>query len=240
MSNEMQANNELFDESQFEPTPVETTPEPTSSPAPAFDSNQMAEAIAQGLAKHQQGQQGGEPEMTPEQMKQMLQVWEPDDAFVGSFFQAEDPRKALLDLRDGIMKQASTYAYLAMQSTKNELMRQMEPILIAHQQQQNEATEKRFYDKYNHLSEYKQLMPAVLQSLQAQKVQFQTEDELFTRVAQDMTNVVRAAVPNFHVPSATHSTPSQGGAPRMASMSPGSRAGGSKANASGSSDIWDS
>jgi len=237
--NNMQENEELFDESQLE-TDSTTLQEGTPPSAPsAFDPNQMADAIAQGLARHQQGQQTSQSEMTPEQMKQMLQVWEPDDAFVQGFFQAEDPRKALLDLRDGIMKQASTYAYLAMQSVKNELMKQFEPVLIAHQQQQNEATEKRFYDKFSNLSEYKALMPAVLQGLQAQNAQFQTEDELFTRVAQEMTKLVRAAVPNFQVLPTTSNTPSQGGAPRMASMSPGSRAGGSKGTPSGSADIWD-
>ena len=92
------------------PTQADVSPTPAPTPAGGFDAKELAKQFGEQLKGILPAQQAAapRPELTPEQAKKLLNVWEPDDNFLQEFSNLETQKVAFAKMRDGMTKQMLT------------------------------------------------------------------------------------------------------------------------------------
>jgi hypothetical protein len=140
-----------------------------------------------------------EKEITVEEAKRLLNVWEPTKEWLARYDNIETRDQAIAEQRDGLIKQADTI----MRYRMGEMHRQMEeryaPVIQYMQTQEARAGEWRFSQTYPQLQHpgLRPLLFSVAQTLLANGVQFRNEQQMFDTIARGVESVIKVSNPQF-------------------------------------------
>ena len=221
--------------------PVETPPE--AAPPPKADSKEIADAIREGFSQVVPPQQAA-PQMSEEEIARALKVWQPDNKFASQFREAigaDDAaplHQAILSMRDGLMQQAATYSNYLVQMQREQLMKELAPVLESVREQRRQQTVGRFLTKYPSLKPFERALPLVAKQLAESGANYAgDEGKAFESLANATAEYVKTFNPEFSL--GQPATAGSGGV-KPASVSFGSGGGGGSAPArKASADIWD-
>lgn len=171
--------------------PAATAP---AQAAPVVDAKAFASELVQGLRPQEQPKQ-----MSPEEARKLLNVFEFDDSFFEEFSSLDKQKAAFERLRDGLIRQADTIAQIRMQELREGLMSEMSPALSYVQQQRVESRQRAFEKAHPELAkpEYQNVLNAAAQGLLGQN--FKSDAEMFKALAESATQLIKSANPNFEV-----------------------------------------
>lgn len=168
--------------------PAEPSPEPTitesSEPAaipakePTFRKEDVAE-ILKGVLPQAQAQPtpAQEKQYTPEELNQMFNVFQPDEALLTEMGLMPEAAPAVAKLRDALMKQANTYAEARLAMVEKQLEAKYGPLLQHIQQQEAAKREEAFYTENSDLADHKETVALVLAHLRQQNIQPKSPEE---------------------------------------------------------------
>ena len=189
-------------------------PEP-KAPAPVpnlVDADALASKFGDALGKHfpkSADQASAQPkQLTPEEAKKLLNVWEPDDAFLQEFDNIDSKKAAIAKMRDYFIKQADTLAQVRMQDMQERMEKQLETkyghISKHYEAESAKGRQTRFETKYPDLAkpELSPLLQAVATGLQAQGKTFDSEESLFDELAKGVEAVIKVNNPEFKLTAA--------------------------------------
>ena len=174
----------------------ETEPQTQPEAQPMVDARQLASEFGHVIGQHFQPPQ---KEMTVEEAKKLLNVWEPTPEWLAKYDNLETRDKAIAEQRDGLIRQADTIMRFRM----NEMMQQMEhryaPVVEYMQQQEAQHGEYRFAQAFPQLNQpgLRPLLFSVAQSMLASGARFNNERELFTAIARGVESVIKVSNPQF-------------------------------------------
>lgn len=160
-----------------------------------------------------------EPEMTPEEARRILNVWEPDEQWYARYDNLETRTEAVNEMRDGLIRQADTIAQFRMKEMVDQLRGEVMPHLQQSAQVANQQREERFKVTYPQLKEpaLQPLIKAVAQDFVDRQQTFQSEGELFKALAGGVEAVLKVNNPEFKLETVTSqngSETTQGRSPR--------------------------
>jgi hypothetical protein len=89
------------------------TREPAPS-SPTVDARALAHEFGSVIGQHFQPQQAPPRQITPEEARKLLNVWEPSNEWLAKYDNLETRTSALAELRDGLIRQADTIAQYRM------------------------------------------------------------------------------------------------------------------------------
>lgn len=215
--------------------------------APTFDPAQLAQITANATAeaiRRSQPDPNAEPEfarMTPEQKREHLREFNPDDSFIGAFATAFRPddngqidavqaRGVLNQFRDGVAAQAIRTAELLMERKLEEMNRTYLPAIQAVKEQRAQQVWSSFTAVYPGLAPFRQVVDAVANSFTP--VPGMQQDQILAAIAQQTETLIRQANPAFSArsggqgqqtsPQQGHQfSPPSGGGFTPATVSPG-------------------
>jgi hypothetical protein len=182
-----------------EQAPAQPPPTPPSGGEARVDARELAHEFGNVIGQHFQQQPKAEPQMSVEEAKRLLNVWEPTQEWLGKYDNLESRIPALVDMRDGFIRQADTIAQYRM----NEMMQRMQqtyaPVVQHMQAQEAKAGEWRFKESFPELAHdnMRPLLYAVSQNLLAQGIPFRSEGELFSAIASGVEAVIKVNNPEF-------------------------------------------
>lgn len=201
---------ELDPTSVIDPPDLEGAPAPEPEPevepivAPTgFDPAAMATAFASALKEAGVGPQQHQQEqkqLSPEEAKKLLNVWDPDDAFIQKFGNLDTQKAAIAEMRDFFIKQADTVTQLRMQEFQQQMQQQFAPVQQFVSEQQAAARETKFNGTYPELakSELTPLRDAVINGLATSgALKGKTDADAFKAIAGAMEAVIKQANPTF-------------------------------------------
>jgi hypothetical protein len=196
----------------------ETPAEPKTPAAPAVDPNAIAEAVTRGMQQAQQSQQS---QLSEEEIQQRMNVWNPDEQLANSLREALtaeefDPNNvtaAMSQIRDGLVKQLTTYVQYYGQYLQNQMNQQYQPMMEQYQQQQMQQRQESFYKKYPGLKQFNEVMPAIAQAVKASGQTFNSDAEQEKALVDAAVNFIRKTNPNFSAEQA------KGGGTKPANLS---------------------
>ena len=166
------------------------------------------------------------PQLSPEEAKKLLNIWEPDDEFLNKFGNLETQKDAILAMRDGMTKQFLTIVQHMLQEQKQEFTGRYEPLLSGREARQQERVMNDFNTEYPALAkpELRPLISAVAQGLANRK--FADQSEGFAELARGVEAVIKSHNPDFTLNGAQASSTKQDGQrPRVPVTTGGSGAG---------------
>src|SRR5580765_9113471 len=182
------------------PEPQQREAQPQREAPATVDARQLANEFGQVIGQHFKPPQR---EMTTEEAKRLLSVWEPTKEWLAKYDNLETREQAIAEQRDGMIRQADTL----MRYRISEMMQQMEerysPALEAVRQQEARAGEWRFSQMFPQLNHeaLRPLLFSVAQSMLANGVQAKNERELFTAIARGVESVIKVSNPQFSLES---------------------------------------
>jgi hypothetical protein len=212
------------------------------APAPSrgearVDARELAQEFGNVIGQHfQHSQAPQQPQMTVEEAKRLLNVWEPSQEWLAKYDNLESRIPALVDMRDGFIRQADTIAQYRMNELLGRMQQTYGPVVQYMQTQEARAGEYRFKDSYPELAHdnLRPLLFAVSQNLLAQGIPFRSERELFSAIANGVEAVIKVNNPEFRLGSGNGSQGplrQQGQQPAQGSIpvtTPGSGGGGGR------------
>lgn len=217
------------------------------APAPVFDPAAVTKAIQEGFSSL--GTKPGEPpvkEPTPEELAKLLNVWDPDDSFGTAFATAitdseatpASRKQAFLALRDGLMRQASTYAYHLAQVQQRQLTEQFAPVMEFVREQQVQRVRGNFLKEFPAFKGYEEVLGLVGRNLSETGFVPKSQGEANKKLAEEAGKLIQRLNPSFNYQS--KAKPSGGGAPSMAKVSTGNQggSGGAPSKKTAEVDIW--
>ncbi len=186
---------------------VEAEPEPKPEPVVPFDPAAFAKTFATELAPHLKPAAPAEKELTPEEAKKLLNVWEPDDKWYAKFDNMETRNEALREQRDGLAKQYDTLYQFRQQEFEERMSARFGPLEQQYQQANAQAQESRLHASFPDLAkpEFTPLVRAIAQDFVAKGQTFPDEATLFKALASGVEAVIKTQNPNFKL--ADGSTP---------------------------------
>lgn len=202
-----------------------STPTPTTA---NVDLNALTAKFGDVIGEHLKtlAPKKEEPQLTPEEARKLLNVWEPDDAFLQEFGNVETQKAAFAKLRDALIRQADTIAQARMRELVQQLDVKWSPVQQMIQEQQAQQREARFAQKYPQLADakLKPLILAVADQLRAAGKTYTDEESMFTDIAAGAASVIQATNPAFKLSAATGGAakPTTGRIPVTSSGSAGS------------------
>jgi hypothetical protein len=207
---------------------------PTTRPeGPTVDARALAHEFGSVIGQHFQPPP---PQMSVEDAKRILNVWEPTPEWLAKYDNLETRVPAIAELRDGLIKHADTIAQYRLREMMDGMQQTYAPVLHYMQTQEARAGEWRFKQAFPTLAHdnMRPLLFAVSQNLLQQGIPFRSEDELFTAIANGVEAVIKVNNPEFSLGNGSGSpAPAQHkqGRPAMAAGSipvttPGSGGGG--------------
>jgi hypothetical protein len=179
---------------------VEGTEPATQS---GFDASKFAkefgDTLGTTLKPILEQRQVAEPQMTPEEAKKLLNVWEPDEQWYARYDNLESRAEAVSEMRDGLVKQADTIAQFRMREMIDQFKAEVMPHLNTVTQTANQQREERFAGMYPQLKEpaLQPLIKAVAQDFVDNGKTFKTEQELFKALAGGVEAVLKVNNPDF-------------------------------------------
>ncbi len=200
----------------------ETTPETPAQPAPQDVSpkDQSPAALdAKELAKQFGEQLKGilptaapatRPQLTPEEAKKLLNVWEADDNFIQEFGNLETQKAAFGKMRDGLTKQMLTIVQSLMDERVQQFEERLTPLQQYYAQQQEQELQSAFAKSYPALAkpELAPLIQTVASSLAGK--QFASREAGFEALAKGVESVIKAHNPEFTLTAVKPASTSQG------------------------------
>jgi len=188
-----------------EPTPA---PDPTPEPTPV---NLDPEALAAAMAKHMPQQQQPEKELTPEEIAQLTNQWNPTPDFLNRLQGGDEQDQSLQlqaieEMRDGFLRQALTVADQMYQQRQQQMEAQLAPLRQHYAELAGRQAEEQFYKSYPGLAKHKDLTTKVAQAIQASGQQFKTPQEQSQTIASQTESVIKQFDPNFSLTAQTKPT----------------------------------
>jgi hypothetical protein len=217
----------------------EQQPSPPPSPAPTGISEEALTRILQEVIPARQQTPPAEqrqPELTQEQYNQMFNVWQPPNDLIARL-RSDDPataNRALLEMRDGIVKQQSTIAEARIQqgvkAATDAMEARLTPLQSFYQEQQNQALEAEFFETNKDLKPYAAIVDAVSAKVCGDGVK-RSKKEVFDQVALHSRTVVDQIKKAAGVPAEVNGNGNGTPAPRsggrqMATLAGGGQQGG--------------
>ena len=174
----------------------EPSGQPAGAPAPVVDARALASEFGQVIGQHFQPPQR---EMTAEEAKRLLNVWEPSKEWLAKYDNLESREQALAELRDGLIRQSDTITQYRLREMMGQMQQAYGPVVQYMQQMEAKSGEARFKEAYPELGVdgVRPLLFAVSQNLLAQGVPFRNEAELFAAIAGGVEAVIKVSNPEF-------------------------------------------
>ena len=181
------------------PAPAEVTPATVTDPAavqPAgLDAKSLVSALKEaGLFAQQPAEPGqpAQPQMTEQQMRQALNVYEPTAEIVEAIRQGGEPAVAALQqVVQGAVKQAVTLASLVLEKKMAEVDQRYSPAVNMAQEAQMKQQADRFFGKYPKFKGMEPLLMQIRDSMVARKLQFPNEEAAFEAVSQQADSILK-------------------------------------------------
>lgn len=158
--------------------------------------------------------------LTPEEAKKLLNVWEPDDAWVTKFDNLDTRKSALAELRDGVVKNVDTISQHRLRELQTTLNGEIGPLKQFVEDLRNEQAEKRFHAKYEQLADpaLGSVVEAVTDKIQKSGKKYDNETDLFEAIATGVEKVIQVHNKDFKLtagssPAKTKTNASSGGIP---------------------------
>jgi hypothetical protein len=235
----------------FDTSPKQTTgePQPPSGPGPTaagtpseppgtppaesgFDAAKFAKEFGDTLGQRLEPllKRQDQPQMTQEEARKLLRVWQPDDNWYAQYDNLETRKDAVASMRDALVLQADTLAQLRMREMFDQFKNEFGPHIQAFQSFADQQRDERFLSSYPQFREpgLQPLVRAVADDLAKQKQVFKTEEEAFTALAKGVEAVMKVNNPNFKLDPAGQpaGTNNQGrGRTPIPTMTPGAGGG---------------
>jgi hypothetical protein len=170
------------------------------APGPTVDAEQLAQKFGQVIGQHFRPPQR---EMTVEEAKKLMSVWEPTKEWLAKYDNLETREQAIAEQRDGLIRQTDTLMRYRMQEMMQQMEQQYAPALEMVRQQEARAGEWRFAQAFPQLNrqELRPLLFSVAQSYLANGSRFNSERELFTAIARGVESVIKVSNPQFSLES---------------------------------------
>src|SRR6267142_3532397 len=188
----------VFEEPQTEAAPAEAQGQPQAQPEakPMVDARQLASEFGQVIGQHFQPPP---KEMSVEEAKRLLNVWEPSKEWLAKYDNLETRDQAIAEQRDGLVRQVDTITQYRMREMMQEMQEAYGPAVQYMQKAEAQAGEGRFKQMFPELAQdgVRPLLFAVSQNLLAQRVPFGSEHELFTAIAKGVEAVIKVSNPQF-------------------------------------------
>jgi len=220
-------------------TPVATTPPAQTSSSTEDLVKQLTAAIT---ASQQHTQQPEQKPLSEEEKRKLLNVWEPSEQDASDLLEGgEAALAAFKRMRDGLVRQAHTMAYVQQKNMIDQLRAELQPHIQRAEQAQLAQEEQQFFDQNKDLSPHKELVKAVFSSYKANNRTFKTFDEAAQTLASDVRSLLKNAgvelktEQNPQGATATQQSqqtqaPTQSSAPTQQTMTPQPRGGQSAAS----------
>jgi len=167
----------------------------TQGPA-MVDAGALAERFGQVIGQHFQPPQR---QMTSEEAKRLLNVWEPTKEWLAKYDNLESREQAIAEMRDGVIRHSDTITQYRLREMMDQMQQVYGPVVQHMQMEQARAGENRFKEAYPELGreEIRPLLFAVSQNLLGQGVQFRSEREMFQAIASGVEAVIKVSNPDF-------------------------------------------
>jgi hypothetical protein len=186
----------------------EAAPERQSAPPqaerearqPMVDAGELAERFGNVIGQHFKAPP---KEITVEEAKKLLNVWEPTKEWLARYDNLETRDQAIAEQRDGLIRQADTIMRYRMNEMQQAMEQRYGPVIGYMQQQEAQQGEHRFaqtFPQLNHQS-LRPLLFSVAQSLLASGTRFNDERQLFTAIARGVESVIKVSNPQFSLES---------------------------------------
>ena len=169
---------------------------PAVPAAPVLDARAFANEFGQVIGQHFRPPP---KQMTAEEAKRLLNVWEPTQEWLAKYDNLESRNQAIAELRDGLIRQSDTITQYRMREMMTQMQQAYGPVVHHMQMEQARAGEGRFKAAYPELAhnQLRPLMYAVSQNLLAQRARFRSEQELFHAIASGVEAVIKVSNPEF-------------------------------------------
>lgn len=201
VSRGMAAVNEPPVETPEQPEVVDEPPQPTP-PAPVVDAGALAKQFGDILSERFKPSEPAEKkvdDLTPEEARKLLNVWEPTKEWITKFDNLETRESALKELRDGVVKNTDTITQYRIREAMSGIDGKLGPALQFIQEAQNRQAEERFGKAYPQLSDSAMapLIRAVAEDMRGKGKKFDHETALFDELAKGVESVIKVSNPNF-------------------------------------------
>ena len=170
-------------------------------PKPALTKEDIADLVksigeSAAASRHPQQQQERQPELTQEQFDQMFNVYKPSNDLLARLRNddANVAIKAVIEMRDGIIKQAMSMVDWRQRQLQAQLKGEFDGQLspINEYVSTRQATEFRdeFFEKYEDLEPYEEIVDAVAAKLQTSGYKGKSREEVMERFATESKAIV--------------------------------------------------
>lgn len=177
---------------------------PVAPAPPVIDHEAIAATVAATMQQQLANQPQPQRQLTPEEIRQHYQVWDPDESFLNDFNNVvnsdatpDQKLKAFHTLRDGIMQQSFRASQLLVEQQLNAFRTEMAPALTYAEQQQAQTLVKKFETKYPALKGQGELVDSITSRLAAQGFKPKSQDEAFDKVAEVAEKILKGVNPEF-------------------------------------------
>ena len=170
--------------------------EPKQGEQQPLTAEAIASAVTAAVQQNQPQQQ--QAPMSQEEIAKVMKVWSPSEDFTKQFaaafgeegIDANAMQKVFLDMRDGLMGQATTYAQLMSEKLRQEMLETIQPLQQHFSEAQKRAGQERFFGQYPQLKKYEKIVPQVAAQLKAQGFQAD-EQTTFDTIAQGVEKFIQ-------------------------------------------------
>ena len=165
------------------------------------------------------------------QARKALNFWEPDDAFFTEFNNMDTQKQAFSSLRDGMTQQFATMMQAYFQDQSGQLRNEFNPALQFVSRHDEQKRMDAFDGKYPDLAkpELRPLLNFAADALRQQGKTYDSQDKLFSEVAEGMAAIIRTQNPDFKLSAG--SNPAKKPNPNAIKPAPGGGGGGGGGNA---------
>jgi hypothetical protein len=185
---------------------------PPMQSQPTVDARQLANEFGQVIGQHFQPPQR---EITVEEAKRLLNVWEPTPEWLAKYDNLETRGQAIAEHRDGLIRQADTIMQYRMREMQNAMEQRYAPVVAYMHQMEARAGEHRFSQNYPQLDNpaLRPLLYSVAQSMLASGMNFRSEEEMFNALARGVESVIKVNNPAFSLEAGNGANGGGGGRP---------------------------
>lgn len=185
----------------------------------------VLETLISGITDKKSGEVTTQPELTQDQIDELLQVWKPGEKLITDL-RAEDPKVALAAIKEmhaGIVRQANTMADARIQQLLGELReKEITPLQQYYQEVAARREEETFYSKNDDLKPYELIVNAVSAKLEAAGKKFDSKDKFFDEIARVSREAIKSMGINPKGANGSTTRTSPKGGSRMSALSGGS------------------